>query len=165
MIALTVLVILSAPPVELVPVSPVFKFSISGPTVMGPKLEVRNRLSSPVEIWESGWYPNHQWQMTNERGRPVKLTKLGEAGAKRFGSRERDKNLPFLIAAGKAYRYSTPPLAAAFELEAGTYALRIMYHEKVKHKSDKAETAGVPDEYAAPELRLVCAKIKVIVTP
>ncbi|MFN8138482.1 MAG: hypothetical protein U0R49_01665 [Fimbriimonadales bacterium] len=165
MTILLLLPLLTVPDVEMVPVSPVFELSLSQPPGMGPQIEIRNDSASAVEMWTSGYYPNHRWSMTTELGTPVKLTKIGEIGAGMFRSLARDKNASFLIASGKEYRYSTPPLTAAFELEPGTYTLHVMYHEKVNEKSHKAILAGVPDRLASPKLWLVCPPIKVIVTP
>lgn len=139
----------SAPSVEMVPVTSVFRISLSRPPVGGVRIDVRNNSRHKVEFWHRGFYPNHQWTLKTMAGIPVKLTKRGEIGAKQFGTPGGDGSVKVMIAGGKSHREATPPLDQAFQLKPGTYTLEVMYHEK---------TIGVP-------LKLVCPPIKVIVTP
>ena len=97
-------------------------------------LEVRNKSRIAVEIWNAGFWPNHRWKLVDSVGTPVPLTSLGEAGARRFGAPNRDKNVRILLAPGKKFRYSTPPINLAFKLKPGTFQLSIVYRDTSNSK-------------------------------
>lgn len=149
MTLLTALVLASVPAIEMVPTSPDFTLSLSNPPTHGVKFDVWNRTANTVEFWLSGFYPNHKWELRSLAGTPVRLTELGEIGAKRFGSADRDGNINFKILSGKSCRDATPPLTQAFQLKLGTYILKVIYHEKC----------------FAPKLRIGSQSVRVIVKP
>lgn len=140
--------LLSVASVEMTPVRPVFKFSLTRRVDRGPLIEIRNHTRQPVEFKHCGFYPNHRWSMKTASGRVVKLTEGGEMGAKAFGQGN-DGCKRVKIAGGKSHRYATPRLEAAFELQPGDYTLEISYLDYSFEKP----------------LKLVCPKIKVIVLP
>src|SRR5688572_5673685 len=84
-------------------------------------LTVKNNSRKRVQVWRSGFWPNHRWVLKDQAGNPVLLTELGERGAKRFGSPSRDKNSPLTLLPGASYTYKTPKIDLAFRLAPGSY--------------------------------------------
>jgi hypothetical protein len=106
-------------------------------------LSVKNSAHADVQLWSAGFYPNHRWRMTDFQGNEVALTAVGKAGAERFGSRERSKNVPVMVKPGQIHRYQTPPLTDAFHLVPGNYKLFIVYEDLSLGQKTRAEAREI----------------------
>jgi hypothetical protein len=144
MFAFTRLLVLGiAGGVSLNPATTTTTISLTNPSRQTCNLVFRNDTKKTIEIWQSGFWPNHRVTMQDSGGKPVPLTSPGKTGAARFGSPNRDKNAPFEIKAGKSYSYATPPLPSAFELKPGKYTLSVVYEDKSFGKPLKLTCTGI----------------------
>ena len=127
------------------------RMSISDPRSQRVPFFFRNRTRQPVVVWVTTFFANRMVYLTDEEGRAVPMTPLGERQGTdfRLGRTARDKNAPYTIRPGELLRDGTPPLGESYALRTGTYRMVVEYWER----SEK------------PHLRVRSAPLAVTVVP
>lgn len=106
------------------------KMSLSKPKTQVVRLVYKNGSADKIQIWQAGFYPNHRWILTNQKGVPVAPTVRGRTGAMRFMSQDRDKNASVVVAPGTSFQDSTPELGLDYNLKPGKYFLAVGYCDR-----------------------------------
>jgi hypothetical protein len=103
--------------------------AVGEPVVL--RYSIQNVEKQEATIWISGFWPNHRVRVVHQAGQPATLTEFGKQCEAAFSpGGPRDKNVRQKLEAGDTYdRYAPIQLDRLFQLPAGTYQVRVEYHE------------------------------------